>query len=91
MIDSTLLIKRDRIYVKISLSNLFKNFITGIPTAQQHLIWNSTELDDNCSLEDYSIYDGATLKMVTSMRGGPINTRRSKYNLLSDYFGIFSQ
>ena len=50
----------------------------GIPINQQHLIWNNMELEDNFCLNDYMIQDGATLKLVTAMRGGPINTRRSK-------------
>ncbi|XP_069123735.1 AN1-type zinc finger protein 4-like [Argopecten irradians] len=50
--------------------------LEGIPIAQQHLIWQSTELEDEYSLHDYSIHDGATLKLVLAMRGGPINTRR---------------
>lgn len=48
----------------------------GIPVAQQHLIWQSKELKDDCCLQDYSITDGATIKLVLAMRGGPINTRR---------------
>ncbi|XP_033756479.1 AN1-type zinc finger protein 4-like [Pecten maximus] len=50
--------------------------LEGIPIAQQHLIWQSMELEDEYSLHDYSIHDGATLKLVLAMRGGPINTRR---------------
>ncbi|KAJ8361516.1 hypothetical protein SKAU_G00180410 [Synaphobranchus kaupii] len=50
--------------------------LEGIPVAQQHLIWNNVELEDECSLHDYSIADGCTLKLVLAMRGGPINTRR---------------
>lgn len=50
--------------------------LEGIPVSQQHLIWQSKELEDDCSLQDYKITDGATLKLVISMRGGPINTRR---------------
>lgn len=50
--------------------------IEGIPIAQQHLIWKSIELEDDYCLHDYSIHDGATLKLVLAMRGGPINTRR---------------
>lgn len=53
-------------------------YITGIPIAQQHLIWQSMELEDDYCLHDYSIHDGATLKLVLAMRGGPINTRRSE-------------
>lgn len=50
--------------------------LEGIPIGQQHLIWKSVELEDDYCLHDYSIHDGATLKLVLAMRGGPINTRR---------------
>jgi AN1-type zinc finger and ubiquitin domain-containing protein 1 len=50
----------------------------GIPISHQHLVWQSTELDDSCCLSDYSITNGSTLKMVLALRGGPINTKRSK-------------
>ncbi|KAK3573834.1 hypothetical protein QTP86_032903 [Hemibagrus guttatus] len=48
----------------------------SIPVAQQHLIWNNLELDDEYCLNDYSIAEGCTLKLVLAMRGGPINTKR---------------
>lgn len=48
----------------------------GIPVSQQHLIWKSQELSDDLCLQDYHINDGATLKLVLGMRGGPINTRQ---------------
>ncbi|KAJ0067131.1 hypothetical protein NL108_012853, partial [Boleophthalmus pectinirostris] len=47
-----------------------------IPVAQQHLIWNNVELDDEHCLHDYGIAEGCTLKLVLAMRGGPINTRK---------------
>ncbi|XP_063048221.1 AN1-type zinc finger protein 4 [Engraulis encrasicolus] len=50
--------------------------LEGIPVAQQHLIWNSLELEDEYCLHDYNIAEGCTLKLVLAMRGGPINTRR---------------
>ncbi|KAM9803970.1 AN1-type zinc finger protein 4 [Neosynchiropus ocellatus] len=50
--------------------------LEGIPVAQQHLIWNNLELDDEHTLHDYGIAEGCTLKLVLAMRGGPINTRR---------------
>ncbi|XP_026165045.1 AN1-type zinc finger protein 4 isoform X2 [Mastacembelus armatus] len=50
--------------------------LEGIPVAQQHLIWNNLELDDEHCLHDYGIAEGSTLKLVLAMRGGPINTRR---------------
>ncbi|EDO38425.1 predicted protein [Nematostella vectensis] len=50
--------------------------LEGIPISQQHLIWRTTELEDDYCLHDYNICDGATLKLVLAMRGGPINTRR---------------
>ncbi|XP_056903150.1 AN1-type zinc finger protein 4 isoform X2 [Takifugu flavidus] len=50
--------------------------LEGIPVAQQHLIWNNLELDDEHCLHDYGIAEGCTLKLVLALRGGPINTRR---------------
>ncbi|XP_053307280.1 AN1-type zinc finger protein 4 [Spea bombifrons] len=50
--------------------------LEGIPVSQQHLIWKSVELEDKCSLNEYNISEGCTLKLVLAMRGGPINTRR---------------
>ena len=52
--------------------------LEGIPIQHQHLVWKSNELDDNLSLNDYSITNGSTIKMVLALRGGPINTRRSE-------------
>ncbi|KAG0427800.1 hypothetical protein HPB47_025181, partial [Ixodes persulcatus] len=48
-----------------------------IPVSQQHLIWQCQELPDESSLHDCNITDGATLKLVLGMRGGPINTRKA--------------
>lgn len=48
----------------------------GIPISHQHLLYNLQELEDSSCLLDYSIQDGATLKLVLSVRGGPISTRR---------------
>ena len=48
----------------------------GIPISHQHLIWNSTELDDQSCLNDHNIGMGTTIKLVLAMRGGPVNTRR---------------
>jgi len=50
--------------------------IEGIPIVQQHLIYQTAELEDDYCLHDYNVSDGATLKLVLAMRGGPINTRR---------------
>ncbi|KAL6101863.1 zfand4 [Pungitius sinensis] len=50
--------------------------LEGISVAQQHLIWNNLELEDENCLHDYGIAEGSTLKLVLAMRGGPINTRR---------------
>lgn len=49
--------------------------VPGIPISHQHLLYNFQELDDSACLIDYAIQDGATLKLVLSMRGGPISTR----------------
>lgn len=58
---------------------LFDTLTLGIPVSQQHLIWKSQELNDDLCLQDYQITDGATLKLVLGMRGGPINTRQSNF------------
>ncbi|RZF41822.1 hypothetical protein LSTR_LSTR005284 [Laodelphax striatellus] len=50
--------------------------IGGIPISQQHLIYNFQELDDSSLLTDYSIKSGSKIKLVLSMRGGPISTVR---------------
>ena len=50
--------------------------MTGIPAAQQHLVWHSSELKDEQSLQDSNVYSGATLQLVLSMQGGPVNMHR---------------
>ena len=62
--------------------------VTGIPISHQHLIWQGTELENDYCLSDYPIQDGATLKLVLNMRGGPINTRRSEYSSCKYYWCI---
>ena len=62
-------------------SRRVSSFFAGVPIAQQHLIWQHTELEDDFCLHDYSIQEGATIKLVLAMRGGPINTRRGKRGL----------
>jgi AN1-type zinc finger and ubiquitin domain-containing protein 1 len=52
--------------------------LEGIPISHQHLIWKSNELEDNSCLNDYNVPNGATIKLVLALRGGPINTRRSE-------------
>ncbi|XP_065308456.1 AN1-type zinc finger protein 4-like isoform X3 [Dermacentor albipictus] len=60
------------VFVKSRISRL-----EGIPVSQQHLIWQCKELPDDSSLHECNITDGATIKLVLAMRGGPINTRRA--------------
>jgi AN1-type zinc finger and ubiquitin domain-containing protein 1 len=48
----------------------------GIPISHQHLIWKSSELDDESCLSDYNIEAGTTITLVLAMRGGPVNTKR---------------
>ena len=69
--------------------HLFYWIVVGIPISQQHLIWQTHELDDDYCLHDYEIHNGATLKLVLAMRGGPINTRRGK-RLISKVLASFS-
>lgn len=50
--------------------------VEGIPVSAQHLLFHLSELEDDSKISDYSISNGSTLRLVTSMRGGPISTRR---------------
>lgn len=48
----------------------------GVLVSQQHLLYNLQELDDQSTVQDYGIQDGSTIKLVLSMRGGPLGTAR---------------
>lgn len=48
----------------------------GIPISQQHLVYNLQELEDARSLREQSVCDGAKLRLVLGLRGGPVATRR---------------
>lgn len=50
--------------------------VEGIPVSQQHLLYNLQELEDSALLIDCALHNGATVKLVLSMRGGPISTVR---------------
>nr|CAD7409705.1 unnamed protein product [Timema cristinae] len=56
--------------------NFMVSKVSGIPVGHQHLLYNMKELEDSACLMDYSIQHGATLKLVLSVRGGPVSTRR---------------
>lgn len=62
--------------------------LEGIPISQQHLIWEGHELDDKMCLHEYRIPRDASIKLVTTLRGGPINTRKITTNDSSDYFDL---
>lgn len=42
----------------------------GIPPAQQRLIFNGSQLDDNQSVQGSGIEAGASLHLVLTLRGG---------------------
>ena len=66
----------ERLFISSNIRLDISSHIAGIPVVQQHLIYQTAELEDDYCLHDYNIGDGATLKLVLAMRGGPINTRR---------------
>ena len=47
----------------------------GIPISQQHIIWSGEELKDGSILHESGIRNLSKLRLVVSMRGGPVNTR----------------
>ncbi|GAB6028259.1 hypothetical protein CHUAL_014086 [Chamberlinius hualienensis] len=86
---SKLLLKVSPIDTIISVKSKIQR-MEGIPVSQQHLVFRSQELADDSTLEDNKITEGATLKLVIAMRGGPINTRRvpledSTWKEITDY------
>ena len=58
--------------------------LEGIPVGQQHLLYNNLELNNASTLLEARVPDGATLKLVLALRGGPINTRE---NALAERLG----
>jgi len=49
--------------------------LEGIPISQQHMIWSGEELKDSAILHEVGIRNLSKLRLVVSMRGGPVNTR----------------
>uniref|UniRef100_A0A1B6MP97 Ubiquitin-like domain-containing protein n=1 Tax=Graphocephala atropunctata TaxID=36148 RepID=A0A1B6MP97_9HEMI len=49
--------------------------VEGIPVSHQHLLYNSKELQDSSCVTEPSValHDRATIKLVLTMRGGPIS------------------
>eukprot|EP00118_Oscarella_pearsei_P026294 m.309728 g.309728 ORF g.309728 m.309728 type:complete len:440 (+) comp47509_c0_seq1:222-1541(+) len=52
----------------------------SIPVPSQHLIYRGYELDNEVYLQDCGITNGSTIRLVISMRGGPINTTRRGFS-----------
>lgn len=49
---------------------------SGIPVNQQHLLLGEQILADNTTIANNNLCDGATLRLVLSLQGGPIGTSR---------------
>ena len=57
----------------------FNDWLKSINTVCHKCLTNiqtGRELPDSMSLEECGVENGATLKLILAMRGGPINTRR---------------
>ncbi|XP_050543926.1 AN1-type zinc finger protein 4-like [Daktulosphaira vitifoliae] len=50
--------------------------VEGIPVNQQHLLSGEKILSDNTTIAYNNLYNGATLRLVLSLQGGPIGTSR---------------
>jgi AN1-type zinc finger and ubiquitin domain-containing protein 1 len=77
------------IYVETLTGNTFKLLVSpsdtinniksqlenvgGVPLSHQHLIWQNQELRNEFTVEDYGIVFGTTLRLVISLRGGPVS------------------
>lgn len=48
----------------------------GIPVNQQHLLLGEKILSDNTTIANNNLKDGASLRLVLSLQGGPIGTSR---------------
>jgi len=49
--------------------------LEGISANQQHIIYSGKLLDDSSVLKDVGVQNFSKLRLVTQMRGGPVNTR----------------
>uniref|UniRef100_A0A182NZD2 AN1-type domain-containing protein n=1 Tax=Anopheles epiroticus TaxID=199890 RepID=A0A182NZD2_9DIPT len=56
----------------------------GIPTSQQHLLYNHKELSDTMEMKDIPLVKGSRVKLVLGMKGGPISSKRL-FTISSDY------
>lgn len=57
---------------------------SGIPVSQQHLLVGEKILSDNTTIANNNLRDGATLRLVLSLQGGPIGTSRRMLPLDND-------
>lgn len=57
---------------------------SGIPVSQQHLLMGDKILSDNTTIANNNLRDGATLRLVLSLQGGPIGTSRRMLPLDND-------
>lgn len=56
--------------------NISKTVFSGIPVNQQHLLLGEKILSDHTTIANNNLHDGATLRLVLSLQGGPIGTSR---------------
>lgn len=54
----------------------FETIFSGIPVNQQHLLLGEKILSDHTTIANNNLHDGATLRLVLSLQGGPIGTSR---------------
>ncbi|OAF66965.1 hypothetical protein A3Q56_05296 [Intoshia linei] len=59
-----------------------------IPISYINLIWNSEEMQNGKHLIDYGLHDGATIKMITTLKGGPITATNTRDILRGSYVDI---
>ena len=64
--------------------------LEGISANQQHIIYSGKLLDDSSVLKDVGVQNFSKLRLVTQMRGGPVNTRfvREPYSVDHNNFRV---
>ena len=74
-----------RNYMKLKFYKARLARLEGISTNQQHIIFSGKLLDNESILKDIGVANHSKLRLVTQMRGGPVNTRFVTFSKLQTF------